>query len=137
MTVMIALAVALTGVLCVLAYRLATYALPVMIAMEAARLAYSTGARWIGAGMIGLLAGVVSFGLMAVLFATLRTPILRIAIALIFAAPAAVAGYALIHGVTGEAVPSPVWRQIFCLAGGTLTGLSALARLAAPPAVSK
>lgn len=133
MIIMIALAITLTGALCVLAYRLATYALPVMIAIEAARLAHGTGAGLIGAGLIGLLAGAASFGLLVVLFATLRAPILRIAVALIFAAPAAVAGYALMHGGTGEAVSSPVWRQIFCIAGGAFTGVSALARLVATP----
>lgn len=131
MIIMIALAIALTGALCVLAYRLATYALPVMVAIEAARFAYDTGAGWIGAGLVGLLAGAASFGLVIGLFATLRAPILRIAVALIFAAPAAIAGYALIHGVTGEAVASPVWRQIFCIAGGTFSGFSALVRLVA------
>lgn len=62
----------------------------------------------------------------------LRVPILRLAVALIFAAPAAVAGYALVHGVTREAVPSEIWRQIFCIAGGIFVGGSALARLADP-----
>lgn len=59
-----------------------------------------------------------------------RAPILRLVVALIFAAPAAVAGYALVHGITREAVPSEVWRVIFCLIGGSVTGLSALMRLA-------
>lgn len=49
--------------------------------------------------------------------------------ALIFAAPAAVAGYALVYGVTKEAVPSDIWRQVFCIAGGGFVGFSALARL--------
>ena len=47
----------------------------------------------------------------------LRAPILRVALALIFATPAAVADMPLVHGVTGEAVPPLVWRQIVCLAG--------------------
>jgi hypothetical protein len=37
-----------------------------------------------------------------------------------------------VHGVTREAVPSEVWRQIFCIAGGIFVGCSALARLADP-----
>jgi hypothetical protein len=53
-------------------------------------------------------------------------------VALIFAAPAAVAGYALVHGITKEAVPSEIWRQIFCIIGGGFVGVSALMRLAAP-----
>lgn len=52
--------------------------------------------------------------------------------ALLFAAPAAVAGYALVHGITKEAVPSEVWRQIFCVLGAIFVGVSALMRLAAP-----
>jgi len=51
-------------------------------------------------------------------------------VALIFAAPAAVAGYALIRGITKEAVPSDIWRQVFCIAGGGFVGISALVRLA-------
>lgn len=134
---LIVMTVMLVIVLCVLAYRLATYALPFMAALAAARFAHGTGAGLIGAGLVGLVAAVASFGILAFLFAAARAPILRLAVAIVFAAPAAVAGYALVHGVTGEAVPSSVWRQIFCLAGGAVTGLSAFARLAAsasPPA---
>ena len=59
-----------------------------------------------------------------------KPAILRLAVAIVFSAPAAVAGYALVHGVTREAVPSEVWQQIFCIAGGIFVGSSALARLA-------
>lgn len=129
---MIALIVmTVTLAMCALAYQLATYALPFMLALAATRFAYGTGAGAIGAGIVGLVAGAASFGILVSLFAVLRTSFLRIAIALIFAAPAAVAGYSLVHGVTGEAVPSPVWRQIFCLAGGAFVALSAFARLTA------
>lgn len=126
----ILLIVPLIIMLCVLAYHLATFALPLMLALEAARFAYDTGAGWIGAAIVGFVAGIGSFGILAWLFDMLRAPVLRIAVALIFAAPAAVAGYALIHGVAREAVPSDIWRQIFCVAGGFSVGCSALARLA-------
>ncbi|MBX5086737.1 hypothetical protein HJB56_28850 [Rhizobium lentis] len=124
------IAVSLIGATCVAAYALATYALPVMVAIAAARFAYATGAGLIGAGFVGLLAGAASFGLLAYLFAKLRSPILRLAVALVFAIPAAVAGYAIVHSVTREAVPSELWRQVFCIAGGACAGLSALSRLA-------
>lgn len=126
------MAMTLVVMMCVLAYRLATFALPLMVALAAARFAYGTGAGWIGAGIVGLFAGVASFGVLAFLFATLRVPILRIAVALIFAAPAAVAGYALVHGVTREAVPSEIWRQVFRIAAGAVVGCSAFAKLADP-----
>ena len=82
--------------------------------------------------LVGFVAAVTAFGVLALLFDTLRSPILRLIVALVFVAPAAVAGYALVHGVTKEAVPSEIWRTIFCMIGGAFVGVSALARLAAP-----
>jgi hypothetical protein len=34
---------------------------------------------------------------------------------MIFAKPAAIGGYALVHGVTRDTVPSEIWRQLFCI----------------------
>ncbi len=126
------MSVALIAVLCVVAYKLAVYALPFLLGLTAAQFAYQTGSGLVGAGLVGLVAAGVAFGILALLFDTLRQPVLRLIVALIFAAPAAVAGYALVHGVTREAVPSEVWRQIFCTIGGGLVGVSALMRLAVP-----
>ena len=104
-----------------------------MLALAAWRFAYVTGAGFIGSGLVGLIAGAVSFGVLSLLFAAIRAPILRITVALIFAAPAAVAGYALVYGVASELVPSPIWRAIFSVIGALASGLSALAKLAASP----
>jgi hypothetical protein len=131
MIALMVMTAALVSGLCVLAYALAVYALPVMLGVEAARLAYAFGYGPIGAGLVGLVAGVSAYGLLTILLMTMRPPILRLAAALISAAPAAVAGYALIHGIARETVPSEIWRAIFCLIGGGITGLSALVRLAA------
>jgi hypothetical protein len=132
MITLLVVAIVLVGAVAVLAYRLATFALPSMLALEAARFAYATGAGWIGAAIVGVFAGVAAFGILAFLFATLRAPMLRLGVAVIFAAPAAVAGYALVHGPAREAVPSELWRQVFGIAGGIFVGCSALARLADP-----
>lgn len=48
---------ALIAGLCILAYTLAIYALPFMLAVEAARFAYTIGSGLIGAGLVGLVAG--------------------------------------------------------------------------------
>ena len=129
MAALILMSVALIAMLCVVAYTLAVYALPFMIGINAAQFAYQTGSGLIGAGLVGLVAAGAAFGFLALLFDTLRSPILRLIVALIFAAPAAVAGYALIHGITKEAVPSDIWRQTFCIVGGGFIGISALVRL--------
>ena len=106
MVAVMLMSVVLIAGLCVLAYTLAVYALPFMLGVTAAQFAYHTGAGFIGAGLVGYVAAVAGFGVLALLFDTLRSPILCLIVALVFAAPAAVAGYALVHGVTEEAVPS-------------------------------
>ncbi|MCJ8509816.1 hypothetical protein MUU53_18110 [Rhizobium lemnae] len=130
MIVLMLMAVALVAGLCVLAYTLAVYALPFMLGVEVAKWAYASGSGLIGAGLVGLVAGAAAYGLLIVLFMVVRPPILRLAVALVFAVPAAVAGFALVHGITREAVPSEIWRVLFCLIGGGITGMSALMRLA-------
>jgi hypothetical protein len=67
------------------------------------------------------------------LFTVLRHPFQRLIVALIFAGPAAVAGYELVYGITRESVPSEIWRQLFCIVGGFVVGMSALARLIGAP----
>jgi hypothetical protein len=124
------MSVALVGILCVVAYALATYALPLMLGFAVARFACHTGSGLIGASFIGLIAAAAAFAVFSILFATLRSSILRLIVALVFAAPAAIAGYALVHGLTYEAIPSAFWRQIFCFIGGAFVGVSALMRLA-------
>ena len=57
MIALIAVIVMLIGMMCVLAYTLAIYALPFMLALAAMRFAYGTGAGWIGAGIVGIVAG--------------------------------------------------------------------------------
>ena len=131
------MSVALVGILCVVANTLATYALPLMLGFAVARFAYHTGSGLIGASLIGLIAAAAAFAVFSLLFATLRSPILRLIVALVFAAPAAIAGYALVHGVTHEAIPSAIWQQIFCFIGGALVGVSALMRLAGSSFVRK
>ncbi|WP_312950492.1 hypothetical protein [Agrobacterium sp.] len=126
------LSVMLIGAMCAIAYTLATYALPFLFAVTMTRLAFATGAGFVGAGIFGLFAGVAAYGFLAYLFTTLRSSSLRLAVALIFAIPAAIAGYALASGITREAIPSEIWRQIFCVVGGIFVGLSALSKLSNP-----
>lgn len=129
------MSVALIAILCVVAYTLAIYALPFMLGLTAAQFVYQTGSGLIGAALVGLVAAGAAFGILALLFDTLRSPIPRLTVALIFAAPAAVAGYALVNGVTKESMPSEILRQIFCIIGGGFVGVSALMRLAASPGI--
>lgn len=44
--------------------------------------------------------------------------VMFMSVARFFAAPATVAGYALVDGIIKEALPSEIWRQIFCIVSG-------------------
>jgi len=132
MVVLIIMSTVLIGALCVLAYRLAVYALPVMLGFEITRLAYQTGAGMIGSSIIGFIAGVAACGLLSVLFVSLRSPAARIVVGLIFALPAAGAGYALISGISANTIPSELWPLMFCALGGFLVGAAAFKRLSIP-----
>ena len=132
MVAILIMCVMLTGTLCVLAYHFAVHALPIMLGFLVAHIAYGTGAGLIGAGTVGLVAGAVAFGLLSAVFVSVKSPFARIIIGLIFALPAAGAGYALISRVSASAVPSEIWRQIFCIIGGVFVGAAAFTRLAVP-----
>ena len=132
MVALIIISTVLIGTLCVLAYRLAVYALPVMLGFEITHIAYQTGAGMIGASIIGFIAGAMAYGLLSVLFVSLRSPATRITVGLIFALPANGAGYALVSRISANAIPSELWRLIFCALGGFLVGAAAFTRLSIP-----
>jgi hypothetical protein len=62
-------------------------------------------------------------------------PVLRVSIALVFAAPAALAGYSATSMLFGWALASEGWREAFAIAGAIAIGAIAWQRLAAtlPP----
>ena len=132
MVALLIMSTVMIGTLCVLAYRLAVYALPVMFGFEITRVAYETGAGMIGATVVGFIAGAAAFGLLSVLFVSLRSPAARIVVGMTFALPAAGAGYALVSGISANVIPSEFWRLMFCGLGGLLVGATAFARLSVP-----
>ena len=54
----------------------------------------------------------------------------RIAIALAFVAPAAIAGYHATHGIVKHTMPSEGWQVAFSVIGAVAIGATALMRLA-------
>ena len=85
----------LTGVcvLIALIFNMAIYALPLFAGLPVGRLAYDTGAGWLGAILVGLVAGVLTLGVGKFGIAVTRSNIIRLAIVVAFTAPAAIARY--------------------------------------------
>ncbi|WP_284736106.1 hypothetical protein [Dongia deserti] len=119
------------GALCALIFQLAAYALPVYAAIVAGLYANDSGTGPVGVIALAILAGAVALVLGQLAFSIRVLPV-RIVVALLFAIPAVIAGYGVVHGLSGIGDTSETWRQIFGIAGGAIAGSTALARLALP-----
>lgn len=124
-----ALVIVSIGFFCWLLFTLAIFALPFFVSLTLGSFALHSGAGVPGAILIGLMTGVATFlfGQLALAFAPWAW--LRWLIILIYAAPAAVAGYNATHGITQLAMPSPTWQTVFSVIGAIAVGMTAIFRL--------
>lgn len=129
MIIAIILMIAAIGVLCWLLFTLAVYALPFFVGLLAGQWVHATGAGVPGSFVVGLLAAVATFVVAQVLLITIKSPLIRGAIALLFVAPAAVAGFSAVHGLAKIGVASEIWRDVFGVAGAITVGATAWIKL--------
>jgi hypothetical protein len=133
-TAMIVLGLALSlfavGFLCWLLFTLAVYAMPFFVGVTAALAAFNHGAGAIGALIAGLAAGVVTLVGCRVAIALAKSATVRSALALVFAAPAAIAGFHAALGLAQIGVSSEVWRDLLAVTGAAIVGCTAFVRLA-------
>ena len=123
--------IAAIGFLCWLLFTLAVFALPLFAGVTAGLWAYDTGAGWLGAILVGALAAGLTFGVGQFLLVFVRPLWARVAIALAFVAPAAIAGYHATHGIVKHTMPSEGWQLTFSVVGAVAVGVTALIRMAA------
>ncbi len=121
------------GFFCWVLFTLAIYALPFFVGMTAGLYAQGAGYGPLGAIGLGIVAAAFVFVIGQGVFSSVRTPILRTAVALIFAVPAAIAGYYATFGLSGLTMTSDLWRQVFAVIGALAIGATACTRLAASP----
>ena len=119
------------GFLCWLLFTLAVYALPFYAGLTAAFAVYHGGAGAFGAIVVGFLAGATTLIIGQMAFASMPSPLLRGVIALIFAAPAAIASFAMTFGISRIGVPSLIWSDVFAVIGAISVGGTAFIRIAA------
>lgn len=134
----ILLSLAALAFLCWLLFTLAVYALPFFAGVSVAMWVYGTGAGWLGAAVVGLLAAGLTFGLAQLLLATVRPTWARPFIAAMFVAPAVIAGFHATHGIVKHAMPSETWQIVFSIIGAVAVGVTAFVRvtgMAAAPAI--
>ena len=125
-------AVTALAVLCWLLFHLATLALPLAVGISAATLAYSSGAGLTGAGVVGFMVGVVTLAAGQFLVSATRSPALRAATATVFAAPATIVGYSVVHRIMVACNATPTWAIILSVLGAAVTGGAAIVRVSVP-----
>lgn len=126
---LILLAISLSIALCVIAYNFAIYALPFMVGLTAFQHVYGTGAGFLMSGFAALGAALLSVGLVIAVLGFAKNPALRLIALAIFAVPAAIAGYALVYGITKNAIDSSVVLNLLGGAGGLFIGVAAMLNL--------
>jgi hypothetical protein len=104
----LALSLFVIGFLCWLLFTLAVNATPIFVGVTAAFAAFNYGAGVTGALIVGLTASVVTLVASRAAFSVAKSPIVRGAFALVFAAPAAVAGFHATLGLARISLPSEI-----------------------------
>ncbi|WP_454885882.1 hypothetical protein [Sphingomonas oryzagri] len=120
---------AVTILLCWLLFALASLALPLFVAVVAGQAAWHGGAGLFGAFAVGVIAGGATLFVGQFLLATLRGTGSRLAVALLFAAPAAVAGFSAARGIAAMGGATTAWQVVLGLIGTICVSATALARL--------
>ena len=102
------------GALVALMFNMAILALPLFAAVAAGRFAYQTEAGVLGAIAVGFVAGAAALGLGQAVLIFTRSTVVRLVVAFAFTAPAALAGYYLVLGLSHIGGAHGIWQQIFC-----------------------
>jgi hypothetical protein len=126
----ILLCVVAIGFLCWLLFTLAVFALPFFVGVTTGIWAFNSGSGWLGAIIVGALAAGLTFGVGQLLLGTVRPLWAKFAIALVFVAPAAIAGYHATHGIAKHFMPSETWQIAFSIFGAVAVGVAAFVRIA-------
>ena len=124
------ISIAAIGLFCWLLFTLATFALPLFMGVSVGVWAYNVGAGWLGAILIGLIGTAMTLGIGQILLIVVRPTWARLLIAMIFVAPAAIAGYHATHGIVKHAMPSESWQIAFSIIGALAVGITAFLRVA-------
>ena len=100
-----------------------------MAGVTAGLATYHSGSGPIGAIIVGLIASSVTLVLGQVALMTLRSPLIRAVIALLFVVPAAIAGYHAALGLAHIGIPADGWRQAVAVAGAIIVAVTAWERM--------
>ncbi|WP_306120640.1 MULTISPECIES: hypothetical protein [unclassified Roseitalea] len=111
-------------------FALAVYALPFFVAVTVGMQVYDSEAGLIAAFVSAFLAGGATLVAGQVAFATIKSVRVKLAIGALFAAPAGIAGYHAIKGLSEIGGAGETWTLVFAWIGAIVVGATAWARIA-------
>jgi hypothetical protein len=117
------------GIFCWALFALATHALPFFVGMTVGIYSFQVGAGPFGAIVVGFVAGSTTLVAGQFAFSVARSPIVRLVVGLLFALPAACAGYDVTLAFAHIGVPYGWWREAFAVVGAITVGGTAWARM--------
>ncbi len=117
------------GIMLWLLFILAIYALPFFAAMTVGLHLYESGSGVFEAFALGFLAGVVTLVVGQFLVAVIRNPWLQAGVTLVYAVPAAMAGYYAVYGLSGVGFNSEAFRTVLGGIGAVIIGATAWVRM--------
>jgi len=126
---LILLAISLTIMLCIIAYNFAIYALPFMVGLTAFQYVYAADAGFLMSALAAIGSALASIALVIAVLGFAKNPALRVVALATFAIPAAIAGYALVHGVAKNMIDPGFALNLLCGAGGLFIGIAAMLNL--------
>ncbi|MCT7376349.1 hypothetical protein [Chelativorans salis] len=131
MILSILLGIVAIGFCCWLLFTLAIFALPAFAGVAIGLWAYHADAGVAGGIAFGAIAAFLTLVVLQAGLMFARPLWVRVALALAFVVPAAIAWFHATHGIVEHAVPSPVWQFVFSLVGSLAVGITAYIRLTA------
>jgi hypothetical protein len=117
------------GIFCWALFALATHALPFFVGMTVGIYSVQAGVGPLGAIFVGFITAGFTLVTGQYAFSVARSSIVRLVIGLLFAAPAARAGYDVTLALAQFGIPQEWWRQAFAVVSAIIVGGTAWARL--------
>jgi hypothetical protein len=117
------------GIFCWALFALATHALPFFVAVTVGICSFRAGAGPFGAIVVGFVTGGLTLVVGQWAFSIARSSIVRLIIGLLFAVPAARAGYDVTLALANLGIPGEWWRKSFAVLGAIAVGGTAWAHV--------
>lgn len=113
---------------CALLFRLSVNALPLFVAFAAASVTYRADHGIVAALVTALLSAIATIAIAQIALGAVKSDSSRATIGLVFALPAALAGYHAVHGIAAATMPTGIWQITVSLIGASVIAAASWAQ---------